>query len=194
MRNVPGTITITIPVKPYVKRFLEINYGDPVDFSHDSYYQAKVREMVRKPNSRRDKMYSDRLTNYSTFVKVMISEDDIYRYGCELTKTDIVRFGKLIEARAKFMMRLMVGLNIAIGRSIKNSILSFQDRYFFDENIWPYQSIKKDFFRNGTPHRINFDEEIFGKVEKIFLDNLYNSGTICPPAYESYLNKKYSNE
>lgn len=190
-KKLPTTVNITIPVKPYVKRFMELNYGDPVDLSTDSYYLDKLREMIRKPNTRRDTMYSDRLLSYSTFVNVIISEDDLYRYGCELSKTDIVRFGKMMEARAKFLMRLMVGLNIAIGRPIKTSIITFQDRYLFDENVWPYQSIKKDFFRNGTPHRIDFENEIFLKVEKIFLDNMYKMGTICPKAFETYTVKNF---
>jgi hypothetical protein len=31
-KSLPSRFTVSIPVKPYVKRFLDINFGLPVDF------------------------------------------------------------------------------------------------------------------------------------------------------------------
>jgi hypothetical protein len=164
--------TIMIPVKPYVKRYLEINYGDPVDFGCSHYFYNHVRRMVKHPSKRFEKVYSERLLRYPTFVRVLITVDDIERFGCELTRTDIVKFNELFTFHVKFLMRSMVGIRVAMGTSVKESIMKFQDRYLFDETVWPYESIVKDFYRNGTPHRIEFEDEIYNKIERIFLEKL----------------------
>ncbi len=60
----------------------------------------------------------------------------------------------------------------------KNAILQFQESFGYNEEIWSYDSIKKDFFRNGPNHRINLMEEITIKSEHIILGNLSDLGTI----------------
>lgn len=164
--------TILIPVKPYVKRYLEINFGDPVDFSCHKFYQTQLRRMLKHPIHRFEKKYGDKMTKYSTYVRAFITLDDIERYGCEITKPDIVRFNNLFTFHVKFLMRSMVGIRISMGTSPKEAILKFQDRYGFDENVWPYESIVKDYYRNGTAFRIEYEDEIYSKFERIFLENL----------------------
>ena len=34
-KSLPSRFAVSIPVKPYVKRFLEINFGLPVDFTRN---------------------------------------------------------------------------------------------------------------------------------------------------------------
>lgn len=164
--------TIMIPVKPYVKRYLEINFGDPVDFSCNKYYQSHLRKMLIRPLYRDENKYSDKMSRYSTFVRAIISLDDIERYGCEITKSDVVRFNNLFTFQVKFLMRTMVGFRVAMGISPKDAILKFQERYSFGEDVWPYESIVKDFYRNGTPFRIEYEDEIYQKFERIFLAKL----------------------
>lgn len=164
--------TISIPVKPYVRRFIEINYGDPADFSSHPYFLNQVRRMIIKPCRWREQMSTGRMKSYSTYINVLISEDDIERYGCIISKTDIIRFNRIFEYHIKFMMRSIVGIMIACGRSINESIQNFQDRYMMDESVWAFESIRKDYYRNGATYRIDFEKEIFNKIERIFLDNL----------------------
>jgi len=164
--------TLMIPVKPYVKHYLEINYGNPVDFSYHRHLYTHVRRMLITPKHRSDTVYSDKMKRFSTFVRVMISEDDVFRHGCEISKTDIVHFNNIFTYYIKFMMRTLVGLRVAMGGSSKEAIQKFQDRYGFTEDVWPYESIAKDFYRNGTPFRIEYEDEIFCKIEKIFMEKL----------------------
>lgn len=178
---------ISIPVKPYVKRFLELNYGDPVQFHADKADYAILRECLS--DSRRfDANYNDFLCTYRDTVTVLLSERDFYRCGWEMSKTNIVKFGLHFENRAKILMRSIIGIYHGLGLPVHVSINKFQDRFYFDENVWPYGSIKKDFYRNGTAHQIDFDNEIFNKVEKIVMTNLSKNGTISPSLIKDYEN------
>lgn len=179
---------VTVPVKPYVRKFLEINYGTPVNVLSDPTTHKFVRDLLKKPNSRFDSKYPDSICTYTTEVEVVISEDDFYRYGFELTKTDVVAFGKHFEDRAKVMMRSLVGVYSGIGLPIKDAILKFQERFSFDEEDWSYETIKKDFYRNGEQQRIDFNNEIFSKIERIILVNLSAIGTVSQRVIKRYEN------
>jgi hypothetical protein len=178
MNKAPHKFTVTVPVKPYVKQFLNINYGLPLDFCTDPRTNEFFLKLLKKSNFSRDNMYPEFIIAYSQEVEIFISEHDFYRFGWELSKTDTVAFGKYFENRAKIFMRTMVGIYTAIGLPAKNSITKFQGRFYFDEDIWAYESIKKDFYRHGFNESIDFEGEIFKKIEKIVLRNLYDLGTI----------------
>ena len=126
----------------------------------------------------RDQSQLDLAHRYPEILEVFISEDDFYRYGWELTRTDVIAFGKFFEHRAKFFMRNMVGVYCGLGLPIYLSIERFKNTFEFNEDAWKYEAIKKDFYRNGKTRNIDFDNEIFHKIENIILDNLYDAGTI----------------
>jgi hypothetical protein len=182
----PEKFVVTIPVKPYVKRFIEQNYGLPADFSKDPDAHKFFIDLLRKPNTSRDRKYPEQLCTYTETLEVLISQHDFYKYGWELTRTDIVTFGKRFEERSKSMMRSFVGVYVALGLPPYKSINKFQQRFNFDETYWPYESIKKDFYRNGGAEKIDFEGEIYCKVEKIILRTLYDSGTISKLAKTQY--------
>lgn len=178
--------TVSIPVKPYVKRFLDINFGLPVDFTQNAHSHKHFQSLFKNPNTSQDKKYPDHICTYTEIVEVVISEHDFYRYGWELTKTNTIAFGKYYEERAKAMMRTYIGVNISLGVPINKSILKFQNRFVFEEEVWHYEAIKKDIYRNGKVELIDFNDEIFRKIEKIVLRNLYDLGTLSHQAIKEY--------
>lgn len=174
---------ITIPVKPYVKRFLELNYGNPVYFHPDRAEYDRLRGALQKScrsieRNRIPYIIDELACIYKTNVTVLLSERDFYRDGWELTKQEIIRLNAEWEKRTKVLMRSVVGIYHAMGLPLYISIQKFQEKFYFDEDVWPYQSIKKDFFRNGTISKIEFDSDIFAKIEKIVVTNLYTAGTL----------------
>ncbi len=169
--------TIELPTKPYVKQFLELNYGFPVDLKQDRVLYLNFRRCLKKPNKRYDYKRKNIPSLYSEVARIVISEDDFYRYGWELTRTDIISLGKEFEERAKFFMRNILSLYMNL-MSKKDSIYKFQSRFGFSEEIWSYESIKKDFDRNGPKVRADINSILANKFEKIFLENLSDLGTI----------------
>ena len=182
----PEKFVVTIPVKPYVKRFLSINHGNPVDLTSDPETNRFFLNLLKKPSTSRDKQYPEQISTYTETVEVLISQHDFYRFGWELTRTDIVSFGRRFEDRAKCLMRSFVGVYVALGLPPFRSIAKFQERFQFDESSWQYETIKKDFYRNGMKDPLDFNNEIFSKIEKIVLHNLYELGTISKRAKSVY--------
>jgi hypothetical protein len=155
--------TVTIPCKPYVRHFLVTKHCDPANLAPDRHLNNLFRRMLKKPCSRYDKYYQDLLqspgTYYSCTIEIIISESDFYRYGWELTKTDVVAFNGEIEGRVKQLMRSQVELFENI-MTQKEAILRFQEIFGFTEDVWPYESIKKDYYRSVVPNKFNIREEM----------------------------------
>jgi hypothetical protein len=173
-----ANFTVTLPVKSYIKIFLEANCGAPVDLAKLPGLKLNFRRYLKKPSIRHDYKYENLPRIYKDTVAIIITEDDFYRYGWELTKTDIINFGKEIESIAKFFMRNMVGLDLCSGLPIKKSIEKFQATYGFSENDWSYETLKKDFYRNGEHLSVDFKNEISNKLQNIIMENLSLLGTI----------------
>ncbi len=181
---------VILPVKPYVKRFLELNYGDPVDLKNDKKLYKLFRRCLIKPQITYDNTRCAEISNYyNENVNIIISEDDFYRYGWELSKTDIVAFGREIESNVKFFMKNIVSYYTS-HMDFSKAINIFQEKYGFTEDIWSYESIKKEFQRNGLKMKIEFKTEITEKIEKIILLNLSEKGTISTQMINNYAGSK----
>ncbi len=180
---------IHVKVKPYVRHFLEMNYGYPINLACDVEAHSLAKKLLRKPIKHQDKRYCD-IYSYTELVEVTISEHDFYRYGWELTRTNTIAFGVFFERRAKFMMRSIVGIYVALGLPIKTSIRKFQDHFGYHEDIWSYDTIKKDFARNAEIEEFDFENELFKKIDTFILRNLSEKGTITKSIIPDYENNK----
>jgi len=178
--------TVTIPVKPYVYRFLEINYGVPVNFSNHPKTHYLFRELLKKQPVITKPYQNYTLRDYTSEIEVYMTEFDFYTYGWEISPISVIRFGYEFEGRAKLLMRNMVAMYHAVGLPINLSIQKFQERFDFPEDFWKYEALKKDFYRNGNKQNIDFDNEIFKKLEKIILLSLSDLGTVSKNAINYY--------
>ncbi len=170
-----------IPCKPYVKRFLLKNYNLPddkwselVNLSTDKVLQNDFRCRLCKSSGRFSSKYES-LSKYTEQIAIEISKDDFYRYGWSLTKPDAVAFSMSIERRIKQMLCTYVDIHRSFGVPISVSIRKFQDRFDFDEDCWKYDSMRREYNRNGAKDAIDLD--IFEKIDKIFMVKLSRIGT-----------------
>lgn len=163
---------VTIPVKPYVKRYIELNYGNPTDFYPYPDIQREFLRCLRKPTTRRDKQFEDKLCTYTESIDILISQDHFYRYGWDVSKTDVVVFGKKFETEIKCKMHNTVNAYRGLGLSIKDSILRFQSHFGMEEEYWNYESIKKEYYRRRPDEPIDFITEIIEKIDHLFMDTL----------------------
>ena len=183
---------IVIPCKPYVKQFLIQNFGYPVNFySVANPYTYLFRTYLHLPDDPEGKAQVKRgkrpkpkvkpsFTNSELDVPVefVISEHDFYRYGWEMDPIHITALNTIFEQAAKLFMRTSITIDTAISGSQATSIRRFQDRYGYPDEIWNFQSIKKDLDRNTIRQEIGFDTEIYDKIQKILMHNLYKLGTL----------------
>ncbi len=169
---------ITVPVKAYVKRFLENNYGNPVNFSSHPREKDFFIRMLKKPDNHDNAKYKQDYKRFPCCVTIALSESPFYRKGCELTKTDTIALGKHFERNAKMVMRTMVGTYISFGMPINAAIINFQETFKMEEEYWAFDSIKKDFFRYKISHKIDFNHYAFQHLEKLILLNMSNAGIL----------------
>ncbi|MDH6355456.1 hypothetical protein M2132_001799 [Dysgonomonas sp. PH5-45] len=191
-----GKFLVKFPCKPYVRRFLEINYGDidnlnnnkSVDISKDKALYSEFQQKLKLNKSLRyDIRYSNlALDRYSEEINIKISQDDFYRYGWELSKTDIVYLNSLFESRCKLLMYTVVGSHVAIGLTLSSSIDYFQDKYLFPEDVWPKESIYKDCQRNLDLTKNFISHNISEFIDKIMLVKLSANRTISHKARKVY--------
>ena len=179
---------VFIPVKPYVKRYLEINYGNPVNFRDDPKHQAFLVSLLQKPNKRRENMYDCDMVKLTEEVEVKISRDDFMRHGFELSKTSIVAFGKYFEDIAKFKARNYIELKRGF-KQLKDSITDFQQLFGMEEEYWSFESIRKDIDRNGSKSVNDFTQNMNQFVNKMYLDHLLKAKMITGKGYNYYLER-----
>ncbi|MBD9179232.1 MAG: hypothetical protein EGP82_08680 [Odoribacter splanchnicus] len=166
--------TVKVAVKPYVRAYLENNFGKPADIRKDAELNELVNFMLREGSTRLDKIVS---ANFKDMVELRITEDAFFRNGFTFTKTETLKFNSFLEKRIKFFMRTYISYHHSLGDSVARCIRDFQTVFGFTEEVWPYDSIKKDFDRNGAlcERRMigNFKEEL----SRLFLEGLSEIGT-----------------
>lgn len=188
---------VVFPCKPYVKRFLEINYGDAnhamtncsIDISKDKALYSEFQQRLKKKSLRFESRYNTySFDRYASEAHIKISQDDFYRYGWELTKSDIVYLNTILEGRCKNLMYTYVGVRVAIGMSLTSSIDSFQEKFMFTEDVWQKDSIYKDCQRNLHINKNDIAENISSLIDKITLETLSKNRTISRKTKLTYEN------
>jgi hypothetical protein len=169
---------VTIPCKRYVKRFLENNYGNPVNFSKHPRENEMFRRMLKKPCKDQDRFYKKELSLHTVFIEVEISERDFYRHGWEVSKTDIVSFGKHFEKNAKWLMRTVVSTYASFGIPIHIAIYKFQLRFHMEEDYWPFDAIKQDFYRLRGNKGLDLNEYAYEHIERLIKINMEYAGVL----------------
>lgn len=178
--------TVKISVKPYVKAYLESNFGSPVDFRNDTELTGIINIMLKSGCAHLDRIV---LANLAEKVEIRISKDTFYRHGYTITRTDTLRFNSLIEERIKFYSRMYISYHNSIGDSITKCIRDFQELYGFSEDVWSYDSIKKDYQRHGSSAVKTITNNFKADFHNIFMERLSQFGTALNPVPNGTINK-----
>ena len=194
-RKAKNRFFVYLAVKPYVRNFMLNNYGlndaefpDAVSFRQDHSLYNRFRSALVKPSVKYNSRYRD-LKRYSATIQIEISRDDFYRYGWALNETETVAFCSLLESRVKAMLCTYIDVHTQIGASIATAIRNFQKIFCFPEDVWPYDSIRREYNRNRTKCEVLGIENFHKTIDKIIVVNLSRNGTISPcvkTAYEEY--------
>jgi len=184
--------TINIPCKPYVKRFLELNYGSPVDFTKDKTLYIEFRNKLMRPSTRYNNCYDKlKFDRYSETVSIKITESDFYQYGWDLSITDMVNFNVIIESRAKTFMYIIVGTRLSFGQYMTDCIGYFQQKYDFPETVWPKESMIKDCQRNLNITKNEIVNNISEMIDKITIVKLSEKRTISHKLKKEHESTKF---
>jgi len=149
--------TVTVKVKPYVKKFLENKFGSPVNFpadgvSHGAHYYNMLQRMLEKPSIRYDNDRSG--LNYAENpylvpMQIQISAYLFYHYGWELSPTDQMAFNSFVEGIIKELLCYCVALNSNYCNKIVSGIRNFRELTGLTEDDYSHDTIKQYLYRAG---------------------------------------------
>lgn len=174
--------SIEVPVKPYVKSYLENNCGSPADLAQLPAVYPDFINYLKNPTQRSE---ATLVCNFPEMIRIIVPKDVFYRHGWELTKTDIIAFNSKVEGMVKMSSRQFIGIHKAIGIPVAVSIREYQDLFGFNEDSFPFETIKKDFDRHGHKSSIRILKNLKEEITHILLASLSDFGTIS---------KKFKNE
>lgn len=146
-RKTEFATTLDVPVKPYIATYLRKKYGDPVNFSGQRGVKNFFCALLDKNYRRRDKQLS--IAAYSSTVTIAISKDVMVRHGFALSTTSVIAFNSLFEDIIKMRTRDAVCIRHKDAKmKVAPAIRQLQIDFGFDEDTFPYETIKKDLQRN----------------------------------------------
>jgi hypothetical protein len=175
MKQASDLFTIGIILKPYVKRYLINNFGDPVNlYCHKG---NKLKKLMTDYLERKDKTHDKRI-NYDDCneTRFVISKCDFYRYGWEMSKSNMLKFNSNVEAELKFICRMWIMNDRALGVPLKKSIEDFQLNFGFSDQEFSYDTIRKDYQRNCEFPDFRNTQRI-KEIRNLFLQQVSLAGT-----------------
>lgn len=166
--------TISIIAKPYIKRFIQNTYGDPANINSSPILREKLISSLTKPCYKYDNTrYDKQIFGYTETIEIIITNDQFYRYGWELSNTDMIAFNKLAEHEIKLVMRNFISTCLYLpNMQIKDAIELFQKQFNFTDEDWSFSAIQKDFYRNGYHPKNNYSSILKDTVNQI-VTNLF---------------------
>jgi hypothetical protein len=101
MKNPPkGFFSITIQTKPYLKKYLQSLYGDPLIFSTENSFGIVVESLLSRPleDHNNPEVLRQRFDKYTTSLELFIPIRNIFkRKGFAITQRQILSLNKFFE-------------------------------------------------------------------------------------------------
>ncbi len=140
------SLKITIPVKPYVNRYLMHIYGNCFQLTKRDHIGIFLFFLLQKNNE--EKSYDYYMNQYSEKFIVELSDKKIFDWGTRyLTSYSISTFNQFIEHLIKDECHKFVDACIYTGSRQKDAIIAFMEKYNFSEQDIPYHTLKKSYQR-----------------------------------------------
>lgn len=152
----PDAIRITIPVKSYVKAYIEKNHflTRPYYLSSTDPFGMVIYEFL-EPKKRFEKPIRQRP---EATLDVIIGRNTGINYKIVITQEKAKRFNLFVERMIlRELCNYLGWINEHTSIEIKSGILSFQERYGFDESNFSYERLKKAYYRHRiySKHAVN---------------------------------------
>jgi hypothetical protein len=155
--------TITIPCKPYVRRYLVNRFGNPVNLKADKYFykyfQSLLERKVHRDNHRTSFKRYGRLI-YHEEVDIGITEDTFQRWGYDMNRKAVYDFNAFVEHDIKKQARIFILTLQSVGWKRWRAIREFQESWGFKEDEYSGEAILQDIKRNAEKMQIKLGANI----------------------------------
>jgi hypothetical protein len=147
-------MAIPIPVKTYIKTWLENRYGiNHEKFGRVIHFTKKTWEgkyFFSLSNSEKHRWDKRVFSQFPSQVVILVSYDYYTRYRVHPNPTMIIEFNAFAEDMIKEYMTTYVEAKVEEGIAQAKAIRRYQDKYGFTEDDFSTDSIKKHIQRNTT--------------------------------------------
>lgn len=160
------SVIVEVPVKRYIKHYLTEHYPSPKNSSvvmldKMSIIGRHFYRLLDDPCNHRDKEVN--LNYFNSIVQIEISEHVLLRRGYYLTRTNTVDFNAVVEQEIKLQANAYIDGIMQANPTWKISMAidSFLKKVRLDNEILPFDSMKKSYYRYrmAMRHRQHIDNE-----------------------------------
>lgn len=140
----PVKPTVTFYCKPYVKHWLEWQFGKQVELPRRSNLLKLVLNCLSKKYFRSGE-YD--LKQYPAKVEITVSQHDLTIYGNCISLQLQHNLNNLFESEIKTYLHTYIYAHKLRGVTIGKAILLFQTQFGFADEIFPAETIRTAYFR-----------------------------------------------
>jgi hypothetical protein len=139
--------TVSIPCKPYIRKYLVRNFGQEVNFRNDPcLYHFFIRLLHRNLKTQDHRVD---LSYYRSKVLVTFTHDVFKRIGYIMSKSDMVSFNNFVEAYIKMQLIIKIDTHLGYNDNLSYCIRKIQEEFDFTEDDFQFDSIKKYYTRKS---------------------------------------------
>ncbi|MDX5396279.1 MAG: hypothetical protein LPK21_08760, partial [Hymenobacteraceae bacterium] len=139
-------MTLKIPVKPHVSKYLQKKYGADYKLNKRDAISITLYNMLRRPST--DARLSSRTKRCTAVFEVNLSAFAFFKKGCRnLDAYTIIQFNSYVEDCIDTEFFSYVENLESLGLQQKEAIAHFMLKYEFDETDVKYDTLKKAYQR-----------------------------------------------
>lgn len=164
-------------VKPYVRKYLtgmfgcrRFRYDDLVDVSTDPLLWRELTSGLVKTDG--PECSALPTSQRTCLVFLRITPDVFRRLGWDLTPSSACRLNMLLEQRCKTLLLTYLSAIYCVTGNLSRSIQMFYDRFGYDEEVWPVDSIRKIWYRERFVPKETFFDEITSKISDFIVHRM----------------------
>ena len=163
-------VVIEVPVKRYIKVYLERHYRHPkikkhnspvVELTRKTTIGDKLYDLVEKPRRRDELKYVT--SQYNHTVYILLTKDLFLRRGHHLTNSNIISFNNTVEREINLKVRVEADTvrRLFPEKLIKEVLHDVLKSLCLNFEILPYETVKQAYFRYRKAQKLQkqFDYE-----------------------------------
>lgn len=157
-----GYVPVDVPTKPYIKAWMHAELGEKPVMSQSHHIGSKFVDLLERKSNYQKTIYS--ADHYPATVRVYINKHCFNKKGCHIHETNILAFNNYMESYLKSQVRFMLDVYFEMTKSVEASIEIMRDRIGIPEEHFPYDTVKKDYYRYRKSKGIIFPKGGYKKL------------------------------
>jgi len=146
------SVTIQLPTKPYLKKYIQAQYGNPVCFSTKNYFGLTVAISLKKPLRSQDSPAAKRIRfdSFTSSINIKAAPSFLshYDYDLSISENQALTVNKLMEAKFEEELYQFCLALYMVGIETKDALQAFCNKYGIEiEEDIAFDTLKKKEYR-----------------------------------------------